>query len=649
MDSKKRESITETTENINKDIEQVLDGGGDLGDLDEMEKRALAMAYAKFLESHNLTPDEALDDISENDEDSEPVVETETESEEPVESAEIEEAEEPAEGVDLEATEDAAKVVSEKHEKVKMPKHTPADKNILKDSVTYEMTDEEREQVAAYLEGTASSAVGIGKLTDGYDKITDNIHSAFVDLNKRIVISWHNITSTYRQSRKTVGLAMLVVGILAAVVLVVFDAFTVYEYAYNGKVLGYVKDQEEVTDVLEIAGKRLSENSGNESEIKFTANENITFNLIQSDGKSIDDADTAVNKLVYMTDIETEVYGIFDGDQMVAVVKSSDEADELLNETKAELSEPDAGMELVSSNFTNELSVKAINVLLTSIQSREAAKETMVNGGSLEVYHIVENDESIKDIASTFGVDEGNIFNESNDSVVDNVTQGDKVCVHIAISPVSVEMVETGKMRETIEYETIKKESDDYYQGDTHVQQEGVDGVQVFTGTITKVGGEVVEREETEPIEVLTEKQDKIILIGTAERPKTAPTGTYIMPLDHHEGITSDFGWRWGRMHSGLDFGASAGEPIHAADGGKVIYSGWWYGGGLTIEVEHNNGTYTKYEHCSKILVSVGDEVYQGQTIGLVGSTGNSTGNHLHFEIHPNGGSAVDPKPYLGY
>jgi murein DD-endopeptidase MepM/ murein hydrolase activator NlpD len=109
--------------------------------------------------------------------------------------------------------------------------------------------------------------------------------------------------------------------------------------------------------------------------------------------------------------------------------------------------------------------------------------------------------------------------------------------------------------------------------------------------------------------------------------------------------ITSGFGWRWGRMHEGIDIGVPCGTPIHAAASGTVIYSGWMDGYGNFVVIDHGNGLATAYAHQSAIYVS-GGSVSQGQAIGAVGSTGNSTGCHLHFEVRING-SPVDPLGYL--
>jgi murein DD-endopeptidase MepM/ murein hydrolase activator NlpD len=112
--------------------------------------------------------------------------------------------------------------------------------------------------------------------------------------------------------------------------------------------------------------------------------------------------------------------------------------------------------------------------------------------------------------------------------------------------------------------------------------------------------------------------------------------------------LSSGYGWRWGRMHRGIDIAAPIGTPVHAAAGGTIQFSAWNSGGyGNMIEIRHPDGTMTRYAHLSRNLVRAGQQVEQGQQIGLVGSTGYSTGPHLHFEVHlPNQGT-VNPIAYL--
>jgi murein DD-endopeptidase MepM/ murein hydrolase activator NlpD len=109
--------------------------------------------------------------------------------------------------------------------------------------------------------------------------------------------------------------------------------------------------------------------------------------------------------------------------------------------------------------------------------------------------------------------------------------------------------------------------------------------------------------------------------------------------------VVSPFGWRWGRMHEGVDIAAGYGTPIAAAASGTVIFAGWMGGYGNLIIVDHGGGIATAYAHQSSFAVG-GGPVSQGQTIGYVGCTGHCYGPHLHFEVRVNG-SAVDPLGYL--
>jgi len=109
--------------------------------------------------------------------------------------------------------------------------------------------------------------------------------------------------------------------------------------------------------------------------------------------------------------------------------------------------------------------------------------------------------------------------------------------------------------------------------------------------------------------------------------------------------VTSGFGWRWGRMHEGIDIAAPSGTPIRAPTAGTVIFAGWMGGYGNLTVIDHGNGLSTAYAHQSAIYIG-GGPVSQGTVIGAVGTTGSSTGNHLHFEVRVNG-TAVDPMGYL--
>jgi murein DD-endopeptidase MepM/ murein hydrolase activator NlpD len=163
------------------------------------------------------------------------------------------------------------------------------------------------------------------------------------------------------------------------------------------------------------------------------------------------------------------------------------------------------------------------------------------------------------------------------------------------------------------------------------------------------------EREDAEEIDALQQVSAELAAkIRAAQArpgsPSSGPLDTspsrYGLVWPVSASITSPFGWRWGRMHEGVDLGASYGSPIHAAAGGTVIYAGWLGGYGNLVVIDHGGGIATAYGHQSHIAVGDGEHVEQGQVIGYVGSTGHSTGPHLHFEVRVNGG-AVDPLGYL--
>lgn len=141
-------------------------------------------------------------------------------------------------------------------------------------------------------------------------------------------------------------------------------------------------------------------------------------------------------------------------------------------------------------------------------------------------------------------------------------------------------------------------------------------------------------------------------LAGKATASATASRTRFALPVKSYRRFSSPFGYRkhplggGSKMHKGIDLAANRGTRILAADSGVVKFAGWKGGYGYCVIIDHQNGYETLYGHCSKLLADVGDNVTRGDLIAEVGSTGASTGNHLHFEVHKNG-VAVNPVQYL--
>ena len=148
------------------------------------------------------------------------------------------------------------------------------------------------------------------------------------------------------------------------------------------------------------------------------------------------------------------------------------------------------------------------------------------------------------------------------------------------------------------------------------------------------------------------EAEIKRLYLESRKNDGTTYSGIFCTPTKNYR-LSSPFGWRNSpisgkkELHNGLDFAAPAGTPIYAADDGTVIDSRYSNSWGNVVQIDHGGGVVTLYAHASARLVSKGQTVKKGETIAKVGSTGWSTGNHLHFTVYKNG-TAVDPMTYLG-
>ncbi|MDZ8085572.1 MAG: peptidoglycan DD-metalloendopeptidase family protein [Nostoc sp. DedQUE12b] len=157
---------------------------------------------------------------------------------------------------------------------------------------------------------------------------------------------------------------------------------------------------------------------------------------------------------------------------------------------------------------------------------------------------------------------------------------------------------------------------------------------------------------ESKNLEVLIQQKVAEAQGKTNSRTGMIIRGTGVMAYPSDASTSSPFGWRvhpilgYRRFHAGLDFAASYGSKIRAADSGTVIFAGWYGGYGRALIIDHGNGMTTLYGHTSELYVSEGQAVERGQAIAAVGSTGFSTGPHLHFEVRRNG-TPVDPANYL--
>lgn len=224
----------------------------------------------------------------------------------------------------------------------------------------------------------------------------------------------------------------------------------------------------------------------------------------------------------------------------------------------------------------------------------------------------------------------------------------------IAQMELSVKTVYKVSVTEAIPFETVTEKSNKVFEGCEAVSVEGRDGELKTVFQITEINGKKTAEKAVET-EVIAEPVNKVILEGTRKpaalsADAVAKAEGFIFPLGKASCyVSSDFGYRSfdGDFHNGIDYAADMGTEVYSSACGTVIFAGWDDTGfGNYVLVDHGNGYKTGYAHLSSISVSKGDSVSAGQLVGGVGSTGYSTGNHLHFIVKYND-EYVDPSEVL--
>ncbi len=452
----------------------------------------------------------------------------------------------------------------------------------------------------------------------------------------------HNGRIKVIEQKKIIIKDATIIGLAIIGIVGVFAWATDYEYSYNGRPLGIVKEQSDVLEILDIVNDELSLEYG--SNIEINPETDITFRPVVSYGKEIDDSDTVLKRFTYMDEIQTQAYAVKAEGNILVIVESEQIANEVLEEVKAIYLEDNDNIEYEYVGFVENIEIEPYNTKLTNVSSLETAVSKILSGGQAATEYTVVSGDSLYAICDKLGLTLSEL-KDMNPGLTDSsmLHEGDKLKVEKEVPLLTLETVEVTKIAESIPYETEYKESSYYYEGEKMVTRAGSNGRASITARITRHNGQQVEREDLDK-EIIIAPVNEIITKGTKRVPPKIGTGTFIRPVN--VGIYASYGYRWGRMHEGIDLAASTGTPIKAADGGTVVSAGWSGAYGYTVVINHGGNTRTLYAHCSKLNVSAGQKVYQGQVIALVGNTGRSTGPHCHFEIHVNG-RTVNPANYV--
>ncbi|GLC90081.1 M23 family metallopeptidase [Lysinibacillus piscis] len=300
---------------------------------------------------------------------------------------------------------------------------------------------------------------------------------------------------------------------------------------------------------------------------------------------------------------------------------------------------------LLNITFKQEVSGVTQTVSPEVIVTPQEAVQYLMTGALVQEKYEIQSGDVLGSVAKKHGLTTAELVALNPDITVDTVLQiGQPLNVTVAKPFVTLEVKQEKKVMDTVPFKKITEEDPTMYKNEKVVKQQGVDGKKETTYLLTSENGTRTSKVALNE-EILQQPVDQIEVIGTKVI-SSRGTGEFVWPTVGGY-ISSTMGYRWGTQHRGIDIARPSNYNILAADNGVVVAAGFSGSYGNRIVINHNNGYTTLYGHLSSIKVEVGQVVEKGSLIGIMGSTGNSTGTHLHFEVE-KGGSLVNPLAYVG-
>ncbi len=327
----------------------------------------------------------------------------------------------------------------------------------------------------------------------------------------------------------------------------------------------------------------------------------------------------------------------------VAYVNDKTVAQKLIQQIKTENSQVEKGEKLVSASLIEKVQIKEAQVALAQVLSKQGAWNLITTGStSPEKYTVKqgdnlwsiarENDMYVADITKANHLDEDEILDLGQEIIL------------IKSKPyINVVAKVEGNKTEAIPFET-KIITDRKAGNSVKVKSEGANGEKQVAYVLNKRNGSI-EKKDIISEKIIKKPTDRVVVKGTRVIMVASRGGSVVGSGNLDWPVRGTITQYFGR-HTGLDIAGSTGTSVCAADSGIVTFAGYQGGYGNFVIVNHGNGLVTRYAHCSSLRVSAGDSVSRGTTIATRGSTGNSTGPHLHFEVLSKG-SFVNPLSYL--
>lgn len=449
------------------------------------------------------------------------------------------------------------------------------------------------------------------------------------------------------------GIVVLTGGVFAAKGLITaFASDDLYGIFINGKLAAVSNQEGKIEEAIDdfLEEYKYLEEQGSLSNVRFSSSYEIRQLTREEIKEGVEDEIMTTRLETHSTPVSSDNSG-------------SETASQTTTAATTTVAQTDANGNTTHATAIQENPVNKLGDKLTVSQNVDELKTILFYGSQPEKYTVVEGDNLYK-IAKRQDLTLTELMVPNPDLLEDSTIGIDQEILVVKMSgPLKLSFSREVTVTEDIEYETVEEKTDEMFEGETKVAQEGKEGIRQ---EITKYDYEhnVIAVKTPVSDERLQEPVKKIVKVGT--KPKTSDdqssgladsgnagtsTSAFKWPVNGAR-LSSKFGPRKApkkgasSYHRGIDLAIGTGTPIYATKGGTVTRAGWASGYGYLVEINHGGGFTSRYGHCSKLNVSRGQKVNQGDVIALVGNTGVSTGPHLHFEIR-KAGTAVNPLNYL--
>jgi murein DD-endopeptidase MepM/ murein hydrolase activator NlpD len=484
---------------------------------------------------------------------------------------------------------------------------------------------------------------------------------------KRILNPSDNIRRYIKPSIKiaiTTAVAAFAIGFSSGpIALAETTKFTTVYYVYlNDTYLGIVSDKNIINQLITEKSQELKSSYKN---IDLQFGSQITYIPEQVFNSTANNEETVKN-LENVTNLQAESAAIIIDGKPVVYLNNHETADQVIKKlelkyvTDDQLKEIEARKtsynnplpplkenetRLLDVRLSKKVSIEEINVTPNKIVTADQAVTLLQKGTLVDQKYKVQDGDVLGSIANNHGLKLAQLLALNPGLTEDSVLKPDQE-VNITVPKPYVDVIVEKEVnqKEGIPYQNQVVDDSSLPKGEKRDKQQGSDGLQSVTFNLTVQNGQAIKK-EIKAKNIIQNPTNHIIIKGTKVIPSRGD-GSFSWPTVGGY-ISSQMGYRWGKLHKGIDIAGPSSYTIKAADNGIVVSAGWDGSGyGNKIVIDHQNGFRTVYGHLSQINVSVGQIVSKGSAIGVMGATGDATGVHLHFEVYKNGG-LKNPVGYL--